>query len=115
MIIDMKTTMCKFDERCEALCHVDRASEVIGNLPRIYIFDRGYPSGPFLIDIMNRGERFIIRLPSTVFKTGDVLIVRVGTNSTAAGGRIREREFVPRSAGTKTVKPKVTAGNRKPD
>ena len=68
MIIDMKTTMCKFDERCEALCHVDRASEVIGNLPRIYIFDRGYPSGPFLIDMMNRGERFIIRLPSTVFK-----------------------------------------------
>ena len=68
MIIDMKTTMCKFDERCEALCHVDRASEVIGNLPRIYIFDRGYPSGTFLIDMMNRGERFIIRLPSTVFK-----------------------------------------------
>ena len=48
-------------------------------------------------------------------KTGDVLIVRGGTNSTAAGGRIREREFVPWSAGTKTVKPKVTAGNRKPD
>ena len=59
-----------------------------------------------------------IRLWKAAFqflKTGDVLIVRVGTNSTAAGGRIREREFVPRSAGTKTVKPKVTAGNRKPD
>ena len=47
-------------------------------------------------------------------KTGDVLIVRVGTNSTAAGGRRRESEFVPRSAETKVVKPKVTAGNRKP-
>ena len=48
-------------------------------------------------------------------KTGDVLVVRVGMNSTAAGGRRRESEFVPRSAETKVVKPKVTAGNRKPD
>lgn len=68
MIIDMKTNMCKFDERQEALYHVDRASDVIGKLPRIYVFDRGYPSGPFLIDMMERGELFIIRLPSTVFK-----------------------------------------------
>ena len=68
MIIDMKTNMCKFDERTEALYHVDRATEVIGKLPRIYVFDRGYPSGPFLIDMMERGELFIIRLPSAVFK-----------------------------------------------
>ena len=60
----------------------------------------------------------LIRLWRRTFqflKTGDVLIVRAGMNSTAAGGRRRESEFVPRSAETKVVKPKIDAGNHKLD
>lgn len=68
MVIDMHTQMCKFDERAEALRHIDRTDEVLGTLPRIYIFDRGYPSGTFFIDMMERNTQFIIRLCSSSFK-----------------------------------------------
>ena len=37
------------------------------------------------------------------------------SNTTVAGGRRREREMVQWSADSKAVKPKIDAGNHKPD
>lgn len=68
MVIDINTGMCKLDERTESLRHIDRASHVIGTLPTIYVFDRGYPSGSFFIELMQRDVKFVMRLPSTSFK-----------------------------------------------
>lgn len=68
MVIDLHTATCKFDERAEAIYHVDRAEKVIGEHPCIYIFDRGYPSGVFFLDLMERNRTFVIRLGSTCFK-----------------------------------------------
>lgn len=68
MIIDMNTGMCKLDEREEALNHIDGAAEVIGSAHAIYVFDRGYPSGPFFIELLERGIKFVARLSSVCFK-----------------------------------------------
>lgn len=67
IIIDMSTAACKFDERAEAIKHLGNASDIIGKKKSICIFDRGYPSGIFFMDLMERNQLFIIRLGSTAF------------------------------------------------
>lgn len=66
--IDMSTASCKFNERTEAVVHVDNTIEVTGNKERIYVFDRGYPSGEFFLDLMERNVNFLVRLGSASFR-----------------------------------------------
>lgn len=68
MIIDCTINKWKFSERNQALLHIDKCSSITGEKPRIVIFDRGYPSGEFFIDLMERNESFLIRIGATVFK-----------------------------------------------
>jgi len=68
MIIDCTINKWKFSEREQALLHIDKCNSITGEKPRILIFDRGYPSGEFFIDLMERNESFLIRIGATVFK-----------------------------------------------
>ena len=68
MIVDCSINRWKFSEREQALFHMDNMSEVIGKQPCLLIFDRGYPSGEFFIDLMERQLKFIVRLLSSTFK-----------------------------------------------
>jgi len=68
MIIDCTINKWKFSERNQALLHIDKCNSITGDKPRIVIFDRGYPSGEFFIDLMKRNESFLIRIGATVFK-----------------------------------------------
>ncbi|MNW51069.1 Transposase DDE domain protein [compost metagenome] len=68
MIIDCTINRNNCSEREQALLHIDNMHEVTGGHPSIVIFDRGYPSAEFFIDLMERQQKFIVRLPSTTFK-----------------------------------------------
>ena len=67
-IIDMNTASCKFNERTESISHIDNTIEVTGEKPCIYIFDRGYPSGEFFLDVLERNVNFLARLGSSSFR-----------------------------------------------
>lgn len=68
MIIDCGINRWKFSEREQALLHIDNMLEVIGTHPCVIIFDRGYPSAEFFIDLMERQQKFLARLSGTTFK-----------------------------------------------
>ncbi len=68
MIVDCSINRWKFSEREQALLHIDNRLEVIGTHPCVIIFDRGYPSAEFFIDLMERQQKFLIRLSTTTFK-----------------------------------------------
>ena len=68
VFIDVNTASCKFNERTEALAQIEQTSEVTGDKQCIYLFDRGYPSGEFFLDLMERKVNFLVRLGSVSFK-----------------------------------------------
>jgi hypothetical protein len=68
MIVDCSINRWKFSEREQALLHIDNMLEVIGTHPCVIIFDRGYPSAEFFIDLMERQQKFLLRLSATTFK-----------------------------------------------
>lgn len=68
MLIDCSTNRWKFNEREQALIHMDNMREVIDAHPCVIIFDRGYPSGEFFLDLIERQQKFLVRLLSTTFK-----------------------------------------------
>lgn len=68
MIVDCSINRWKFSERGQALLHIDNMHEVIGAHPCVIIFDRGYPSGEFFIDLKERQQKFLVRLSATTFK-----------------------------------------------
>lgn len=68
VLIDTNTGPCKLNEREEALLHMEHVSEVIGKRKSIYIFDRGYPSGEFFLELLERNRQFLVRLGSASFR-----------------------------------------------
>ncbi len=68
MIVDCSINRWKFSEREQALLHIDNMLEVVGTHPCVFIFDRGYPSAEFFIDLMERKQKFLVRLSATTFK-----------------------------------------------
>ena len=55
------------NEKAMALCNV-RAVRDIDRSPIIYVFDRGYASSRVIFEIMEGGEFFVIRTPSSFYK-----------------------------------------------
>ena len=47
---------------------MERIPETIGNIPYIIIMDRGYPSTPAFIHMMDKDIKFIVRLKSSDYK-----------------------------------------------
>ena len=68
MILESDCNKVKFDEMCLAEKQLERTPETIGNIPFIIIMDRGYPSTPASIHMMDKGIKFIVRLKSSDYK-----------------------------------------------
>jgi hypothetical protein len=68
MIVDCSINRWKFSEREQTLLHIDNMLEVIGSHRCVIILDRGYPSAEFFIDLMERQQKFLVRLSASTFK-----------------------------------------------
>lgn len=69
MILESDCNKVKFDEMRLAEQQIARIPETIGNnQPFILIMDRGYPSTPAFIHMMDNGIKFIARLKTTDYK-----------------------------------------------
>ncbi len=68
-ILDSTINKVKFDEMSIALSQIDRVRETIGEkYPFMVIMDRGYPSMPAFLHMIDSGVFFVIRLKSSDFK-----------------------------------------------
>lgn len=68
MILESDCNTVKFDEMRLAEKQLERIPETIGNIPFIIIMDRGYPSTPAFIHMMDKNIKFIVRLKSSDYK-----------------------------------------------
>ena len=68
MILESDCNKVKFDEMRLAEKQMERIPETIGNIPYIIIMDRGYPSTPAFIHMMDKDLKFIVRLKSSDYK-----------------------------------------------
>lgn len=69
MILESDCQRCKFDEVTIAEAQLDRVRDTIGDTqPYLIIMDRGYPSAPAFIRMMDKGIFFLVRLKSSDFK-----------------------------------------------
>ena len=69
MILESSCNKVKFDEMRVAEAQMEHIPETIGrNQPFIMILDRGYPSTPAFIHMMDRGIKFVVRLKKTDYK-----------------------------------------------
>ena len=68
MILESDCNKVKFDEMRLAEKQLERIPETIGNIPFIIIMDRGYPSTPAFIHMMDKDLKFIVRLKSSDYK-----------------------------------------------
>jgi len=58
----------KFNEAEQSEKHLAELKNIIGDRKSIIIEDRGYPSLPHFVRLMNLGQKFVIRLKSSDFK-----------------------------------------------
>ena len=66
MILESDCQRCKFDEMTIAETQIDRVCDTIGKTqPYLVVMDRGYPSAPAFIRMMDKGSFFLARLKSS--------------------------------------------------
>ena len=69
MIIESDCKRCKFDEMAVAESQIDKVYETIGTeQPFLVVMDRGYPSTPAFIRMMEKNIYFLVRLKSSDYK-----------------------------------------------
>lgn len=69
MLLESDCQRCKFDEMTIAQVQLDRVRDTIGDTQSyLVIMDRGYPSTPAFIRMMDKGIFFLARLKSSDFK-----------------------------------------------
>lgn len=69
MIIESDCNRCKFDEMAVAESQIDKVYETIGTeQPFLVVMDRGYPSTPAFIRMMEKNIYFLVRLKSSDYK-----------------------------------------------
>lgn len=69
MIIESDCNRCKFDEMTVAEAQIDRIHETIGKeQPFLVVMDRGYPSTPAFIRMMDKNIYFLVRLKTSDYK-----------------------------------------------
>ncbi|WP_270391947.1 transposase [Blautia massiliensis (ex Durand et al. 2017)] len=64
MILESDCNKVKFNEMRLAKKQMERIPETIDSIPYIIIMDRGYPSTPAFIHMMDKDIKFIVRLKS---------------------------------------------------
>ena len=68
MILESDCNKVKFNEMRLAEKQMERIPETIGSIPYVIIMDRGYPSTPAFIHMMDKDLKFIVRLKSSDYK-----------------------------------------------
>jgi hypothetical protein len=69
MVLESDCRKCKFDEMRLAEEQIDRVRETIGiSQPFVVLMDRGYPSTPAFIRMMEKNILFLARLKSSDYK-----------------------------------------------
>ena len=68
MILESDCNKVKFNEMRLAEKQMERIPETIDSIPYIIIMDRGYPSTPAFIHMMDKDIKFIVRLKSSDYK-----------------------------------------------
>lgn len=69
MIIESDCNRCKFDEMAVVESQIDRVCDTIGKeQPFLVVMDRGYPSTPAFIRMMDKNIYFIVRLKNSDYK-----------------------------------------------
>ena len=69
MILESDCRKCKFDEMRLAEEQIDRVPETIGiSRPFLVVMDRGYPSTPAFVWMMEKNIPFLVRLKSSDYK-----------------------------------------------
>lgn len=68
MIIDCSISPVTYSERAEAEKHIKEVPTVIGDQPFIVTLDRGYPSSFLFMDLMDKNQKFVVRLSSKDFR-----------------------------------------------
>ena len=68
MILESDCNKVKFDEMRLAEKQMERIPETIGNIPYIIIMDRGYPSTPAFVHMIDKDIKFLVRLKSSDYK-----------------------------------------------
>ena len=68
MILDARCNKTKFNEMAVAEAQIAKVRETIGDLPFMVTMDRGYPSMPAFLRMIDDGVFFVARLKSSDFK-----------------------------------------------
>lgn len=68
MILDACCNKTKFNEMAVAEAQIAKVRETIGDLPFLVTMDRGYPSMPAFLRMIDNGTFFVVRLKSSDFK-----------------------------------------------
>lgn len=68
MILDASINKVKFDEMAVAETQVAAVRETIGDCPFMVVMDRGYPSTPAFLRMIDSGTYFVARLKSSDYK-----------------------------------------------
>lgn len=69
MILDASCNRVKFNEMAVAEAQIAKVRATIGDLPFLVAMDRGYPSMPAFLRMIDNGTYFVARLKSSDFKT----------------------------------------------
>lgn len=69
IIVDANINPYKTSELSSANRNIKALDELIPFEKKIYLFDRGYISSNFIVNLFNLKHNFLFRLPSNVFKT----------------------------------------------
>ncbi len=67
IIIDVTVNKCKFDERGQAMVHLERLSKLT-NKKTIVIMDRGYPGIKLILFLMDKKQPFLMRIDKTTYR-----------------------------------------------
>ena len=67
VMIDLDVNTHRINDRNVAIAQAKNVPNIVGDKPCIYTYDRGYPSGEFLLDCKDEGKLFVIRIPKTLF------------------------------------------------
>lgn len=68
MILDASCSRIKFNEMAVAEAQIKKVRDTIGDLPFLVTMDRGYPSMPAFLRMIDNGTYFVARLKSSDFK-----------------------------------------------
>ena len=67
-ILECSVNDCKFNEMAEAYKQWKKTKETVGERKSVLVMDRGYPASAYLLEMVEKDEKFVVRLSATNFK-----------------------------------------------